>query len=65
MMNNTKNSNEPTNEVRNEKIRVCVRVRPQLKNELGKENVCHVGKNVRFLLMLNLFLRESKLEFRI
>lgn len=50
MMNNTKNSNEPTNEVRNEKIRVCVRVRPQLKNELGKENVCHVGKNVRFFV---------------
>ena len=33
-------------EVRSEKIRVAVRVRPQLKNEIAKENVCHVGKSV-------------------
>jgi hypothetical protein len=62
MMNNTKNSNEPTNEVRNEKIRVCVRVRPQLKNELGKENVCHVGKNVRFFVDAQSFFKGKQIR---
>lgn len=33
-------------EVRNEKIRVAIRVRPQLKSEVAKECVCHVGKSV-------------------
>jgi hypothetical protein len=33
------------NEARSEKIRVAVRVRPQLKLEVAKECVCHVGKS--------------------
>ncbi len=32
-------------DVRSEKIRVAVRVRPQLKGEVAKECVCHVGKS--------------------
>ncbi len=36
-----------TGEVRSEKIRVAVRVRPQLNKEVGKECVCHVGKSGR------------------
>lgn len=41
-------------EVRSEKIKVAIRVRPMLKNEIGKENVCHVSKNVK-LELCNIF----------
>ena len=33
-------------EIKSEKIKVAVRVRPFLKTEIAKENICNVGKNV-------------------
>lgn len=38
---------------RSEKIKVAVRIRPQLQSEVGKECVCHPGKSVRTATLLS------------
>ena len=47
-----------------EKIKVAVRIRPFLKNEIAKENVCFVNKNVTHDLINNSF-RVHKLKLQI
>jgi hypothetical protein len=38
--------NKEVDNYRSEKIKVAIRVRPQLRSEVGKECVCHIGKSV-------------------